>query len=94
MLNVVSVIIPCFNVQDYIEECLDSVVSQTYTNIEIICVDNYSKDKTWDKLNNLKEKYPQLVITKEKKNRRKIKSATSVKKIRSVFYLSTIRMKE
>jgi len=67
MLDTVSVIIPCFNVQDFIEECIDSVVSQTYTNIEIICIDNNSKDKTLDKLNILIEKYPQLVIVKEPK---------------------------
>jgi len=43
----VSVIIPCYNVQDYIEECLESVYKQTYLDIEIICVDNNSTDRTY-----------------------------------------------
>ncbi len=42
----VSVIIPCYNVQNYIDECLQSVYAQTYPNIEIICVDNNSTDQT------------------------------------------------
>lgn len=44
----VSVIIPCYNVSDYIEECLDSFVNQTYTDFEVICVDDGSIDDTAD----------------------------------------------
>lgn len=41
-----SVIIPVYNVQDYLSECLDSIVGQTLTDIEIICVDNGSMDES------------------------------------------------
>lgn len=61
----VSVIIPCFNVQDFIVECVDSVMSQTYKVIEIICVDNNSTDNTWKLLTELKQKFPQLCLEKE-----------------------------
>lgn len=60
----VSVIIPCYNVEKYIAECIESVVAQTHKHIEIICVDNNSTDKTWDILCQLKEKY-QIVLEKE-----------------------------
>lgn len=40
----VSVIIPVYNVEKYIEKCVDSVMQQTYTNIEIICVNDGSPD--------------------------------------------------
>ncbi len=46
MSILVSVIIPCFNVKDYIEECLNSVFFQTYKNVEIIVVDNNCTDDT------------------------------------------------
>lgn len=47
----VSIIIPCYNVEQYIVECLDSAFRQTYSNIEIICVDNNSTDKTTQIIN-------------------------------------------
>lgn len=42
----VSVIIPCYNVEKYLRECLDSVVNQTLREIQIICVNDGSTDKT------------------------------------------------
>ena len=34
----VSVIVPVYNVEDFLEECLESIVNQTFKDIEIICV--------------------------------------------------------
>lgn len=42
----VSIIIPCYNVEEYILECLESVVSQTYPHFEVIVVDNNCSDNT------------------------------------------------
>ena len=42
----VSIIIPFFNSERYIRQCLDSVVRQSHSNLEIICVDDGSKDST------------------------------------------------
>ncbi len=42
----VSIVIPVYNVQRYLRECLDSVVSQTLKDIEIICVDDGSNDNS------------------------------------------------
>lgn len=42
----VSIVIPVYNVEKYIRECLDSIINQTYKNLEIILVDDESKDKS------------------------------------------------
>ena len=44
----VSVLIPAYNVEPYIEECLDSVLNQTLQDFEIVCVDDCSTDGTLD----------------------------------------------
>ena len=44
----VSVIIPVYNVERYLAQCLDSVSHQTYQNLEIICVNDGSRDGSPD----------------------------------------------
>lgn len=46
--SLVSVIIPVYNVENYLPECLDSVINQTYQNLEIICINDGSTDKSYD----------------------------------------------
>lgn len=42
--NLISIIMPVYNVSDYLAQCLESVLGQTYTNLQIICVDDGSTD--------------------------------------------------
>ena len=42
----VSVIVPVFNVEDYLEKCLNSIICQTLYEIEIICIDDCSVDNS------------------------------------------------
>ena len=42
--HLISVIIPVYNVEQYLDRCLESVVNQTYKNLEIILVDDGSPD--------------------------------------------------
>jgi len=51
----ISVIVPVYNVEEYLEECLDSIINQTLEDIEIICVNDGSTDNSLKIL----EKYSQ-----------------------------------
>lgn len=42
----ISVIVPCYNVADYLKSCVDSLVCQTYSNLEILLIDDGSNDET------------------------------------------------
>lgn len=52
----VSVLIPAYNHENYIQETIESIINQTYPNIELIIFDDGSKDKTWEKITELKPK--------------------------------------
>lgn len=64
--KLVSVIIPAYNIEDYIGRCLDSVLSQTYKNLEILVVDDGSSDCTGEILDDYEKKDQRIrVIHKE-----------------------------
>ena len=69
MNKLISIIIPCYNIEKYIEKCIESIEKQTYKDIEIIVVDDCSKDGTLDKLKELQEKYSNLQVYQNDKNR-------------------------
>ena len=55
MKSLISVIIPAYNHEKYVQETISSILEQTYENIELLIVDDGSKDSTWQKMNELKE---------------------------------------
>lgn len=66
----ISVVIPCYNVGEYIETALRSVMEQTYPALEVICVDDGSKDDTIEILERIKAEYPgKISILLNEKNR-------------------------
>lgn len=64
----VSIIVPIYNVEAYLERCLTSLVNQSLNEIEIICVNDGSKDNSQAIVNEFVEKYPTLVIGLIKEN--------------------------
>ena len=58
----VSVIIPVYNVEEYLRECLDSVVNQTLKEIEIICVDDGSTDSSLEILKEYAQKDNRITV--------------------------------
>lgn len=60
--NLISVILPIYNVSDYLDRCMKSVINQTYKNIEIIMVDDGSTDDSALKCDEYKEKDDRIVV--------------------------------
>jgi glycosyltransferase involved in cell wall biosynthesis len=57
----ISVIVPIYNMEKYLEKCLDSLLSQTLEEIEIICVDDGSKDASPEILKRYAEKSAKII---------------------------------
>src|SRR5699024_6015694 len=57
----VSVIVPVYNSELYLKDCLDSLVNQTLKDLEIIIVDDASTDKSLKIIMEYKNKYPNII---------------------------------
>ena len=64
----ITVIVPCYNVEKYIDKCIQSLMNQTYQNLEVILVDDCSTDNTWKIINKYSKKYENIKCIKNKKN--------------------------
>ena len=64
----VSVIVPVYNVEKYIEKCLNTLVNQTLKDIEIIVVNDGSKDNSEKIIKEFLEKYPEKIVYLKKEN--------------------------
>ena len=64
----VSIIVPVYNVQRYIVKCLDSLVNQTLSNIEVIVINDGSTDNSIDIIKKYEQKYQDKIIVIDKKN--------------------------
>lgn len=62
MFPLVSIVIPVYNSEKYIDECLQSVISQTYPELEIICVDDGSTDRSVEILRKYEAEDKRIII--------------------------------
>ena len=61
---IISVIMPCYNSEKYLEESINSILNQTFTPLELICVDDDSSDNTYKLLCNLSKIDDRIIVTK------------------------------
>ena len=61
-MSKVSVVVPVYNVEDYLEKCLDSLIHQTLQDIEILCVDDGSTDHSNELLYIYKNRDPRIQV--------------------------------
>src|SRR5665647_1704478 len=68
MKDLISVIIINWNNKEYIKRCVDSIITQTYKNVELIFIDNNSNDESFEYFNSLYLKHQFVKIHNEKNN--------------------------
>lgn len=64
----ISVIIPVYNTEKYLRKCFDSVINQSYKNIEMVIINDGSKDNSEKIINEYKNKYPDIISYYSKGN--------------------------
>lgn len=64
----ITIVVPCYNVEKYLKRCLDSLCNQTYTNIEVIMVEDCSTDGTKEIVKRYEERYDNFRAIYNEKN--------------------------
>ena len=68
-MDKVSVIVPNYNAEKYIGDCIESLVNQTYKNVEIIIIDDCSNDNSVGIVKDYQKKYSNILLIELKKNK-------------------------
>lgn len=66
--NLVSILMPTYNVENYVEEAVKSILNQTYTNFELIIIDDCSTDHTFEILKKLKDTDRRIKLIRNERN--------------------------
>lgn len=66
--NKVSIIIPVYNAEDYLKRCLDSIICQTYKNIEVIAINDGSTDESRNILDDYANKHKGIIFAYHQEN--------------------------
>ena len=91
MNSKISVIIPVYNVETYLRECLNSVINQSYTNLEIICINDGSTDNSLKILEEYAKKDKRFVIINQENQGQGIARNLGIKASRGnyIFFLDS-----
>lgn len=80
----VSVLIPAYNHENFIQETIFSVIEQTYKNIELIVIDDGSSDSTWNKIQEVKKQCDQRFIRTVLQTQKNVGTAITNRKLQEI----------
>ncbi len=90
----VSIIVPCYNHEDFLDDCLGSILAQTYPNIELLICDDCSPDNSYEKILSYKEelekRFDNVVIIKNDVNCGVTKNVNRLLKLANGEFVKTI----
>ena len=73
-IPLISVIIPVYNVELYVEKAINSILNQTYSNLQIIIIDDCSTDRTYEIVQNISKLDSRVLILRNKINSKIVKT--------------------
>ena len=88
--DIISIIIPNYNNEKYLSQCLESILQQSYKNIEIVIIDDASTDNSIEILKEYEKKYSFIKVIYNKKNQGVTKNRDSAIKIATGEYITTL----
>ena len=68
-MDKISVIVPVYNAEKFIDKCIESVINQTYKDVELILVNDGSKDNSLKFLQKYEKQYPKIIKVFSKTNK-------------------------
>lgn len=72
----ISVVMPVYNAEAFLAQAIDSILTQSYKNIEFIIIDDASTDNSWKILKDYASKYPQIKLIRNKWNEKQARAVT------------------
>lgn len=87
-MELISVIMPTYNVERFVEEAIKSILCQTYKNIELIVVDDCSTDKTYEKLQMLAKEDSRIQLYRNSENQKICKTLNTALKYANGKYIA------
>lgn len=83
----VSILSPCYNVEAFLPQCLDSIINQTYGNLQIVMINDGSKDNTWNLLQEYASKDSRIEVYHQDNHGVAYTRNQLLSKIRGDFFL-------
>ena len=83
----ISIIVPVYNVEKYLKHCLDSLINQTMQDIEIICVNDGSKDKSLAILEDYVKRDKRIVLLNQPNSGVSVARNNALKHVRGEYYM-------
>lgn len=87
MKPLISIIIPVYNVEKYLADCLDSLVNQTMSDIEIICVNDGSKDNSLAILEDYAKREKRIALLNQPNSGVSVARNNALKQVRGEYYM-------
>ena len=84
--ELISIIVPIYNAEEYLPDCLDSIVRQTYKNVEILLVENGSSDKSLEICKQYASRYPGIRLLQEGVRQQGSARNRGLKELRGDYY--------